>query len=92
MGKWIKTDGTEVEVAPKDTKTWCYSLKELQDMVNGSIEIVRLTKELIMVVNEEGAVNDLPINDKATAYACTFDVNSQFAFGNALVCRKGEVK
>tara|TARA_R110002074_G_scaffold185817_1_gene351206 strand:+ start:252 stop:497 length:246 start_codon:yes stop_codon:yes gene_type:complete len=77
--KWIKTDGTIKEVAiDKDN-----SLKQMQDAVGGYIELVRLTDDDIMVVNEEGLVFGLPINEHASKIA------GQSIVGNVLMC-KGE--
>ncbi len=42
------------------------SLKEMQEVVNGYIEFVYLPDNLIMVVNEEGKINRLPVNSNAT--------------------------
>ena len=50
--QWIKTDGTIEEVAlDKDN-----SLKQMQDAVGGYIELVRLTDDDVMIVNEEGLI------------------------------------
>ena len=42
------------------------SLKELQNVVNGYIEFVYLPNNMIMVVNEEGKMNSLPVNEYVT--------------------------
>jgi hypothetical protein len=77
--KWIKTDGTIEEVAvDKDN-----SLKQMQDAVGGYIELVRLTDDDIMVVNEEGLIFGLPVNEHASKIA------GQTIVGNVLMC-KGE--
>ena len=39
------------------------SLKEMQDIVGGYVEFVYLPDNLIMVVNEEGKMNNLPVNE-----------------------------
>lgn len=75
--QWIKTDGTIEEVAlDKDN-----SLKQMQDAVGGYIELVRLTDDDIMVVNEEGLVFGLPINEHASKLA------GQSIVGNVLICK-----
>lgn len=78
-----KTDGTKVYVSP-DAKT--YSLEELQRVVGGYIEIVRLTAEVMMIVNEEGKVNGLPVNENATKLLRTCLLTDDFIVGDALVC------
>ena len=52
MGLIVKTTGEKHKVSPKNGKD--YKLKELQDIVDGYIEIVYLQNNKIMVVNEEG--------------------------------------
>lgn len=85
MAKYIKTDGSIINVEPKNGKD--FSLKELQGFVGGCIEIVYLPNGDLMVVNEEGKMNDLPINMKATmAYGLDVIV------GNVLWCNKSQVK
>ncbi len=64
MAKLIKIDGTIKEVKPKNGKS--FSLKELQEFVGGLIEIVPLPSGKEIVVNEEGKLNGLETNEKAT--------------------------
>ena len=42
------------------------SLIELQEYVGGYIEIIRLTGDKILIVNEEGKIQGLPINKNAS--------------------------
>ena len=42
------------------------TLSEMQKIVNGYVEFVYLPENKIMVVNEEGKINSLPINFIAT--------------------------
>lgn len=42
------------------------NLKEMQDCVGGYIEFVYLPDNKILVVNEEGKLNNLPLNGLAT--------------------------
>lgn len=59
----IRGDGAWV--APGNGKK--FSLKELQGFVGGNIEIVRAKEEgMILVINEEGKINNLPVNPSAT--------------------------
>lgn len=84
MAKWIKTNGETIDVKPKNGTD--YSLEELQGFVGGYIEIVRIDDERLMVVNEEGKLNDLPINSIATYMA------RELIVGDVLVCKANEVK
>ena len=87
MGQHIKTDGTVAEVHPANGKK--FTLKELQEFVGGYIELVT-TREprRHMYVNEEGTLDGLPLNQKASELIhpmyCTVVV------GDVLVCEKGE--
>lgn len=65
MIKIIKTDSTEQEFKPADKKI---SLKEMQEIVGGYIEIVPLNNDKLFVCNEEGKIKGLPYNSKASEY------------------------
>jgi hypothetical protein len=78
-----------VEVKPKSGKT--FSLSELQDFVEGYIEIIDLRNGKIMVVNEEGKLKDLPFNHAATKIYAKVYSNRDIIVGNALVCKSDEV-
>lgn len=90
MASWIKSSGEKIEVEPKNGTD--FKLEELKGFVGGFIEIIRLRNGKLMVVNEEGKLNRLPINDNATLiweenYGCT-DV----IVGDVLVCKESEIK
>ncbi len=63
MPTLYKTNGEVTEVSPKGK---FFSLEELHGFVGGYIEYVRLPNGCVLVVNEEGLLEDLPINIKAT--------------------------
>ena len=80
-----KTNGAVIETSPKNGTN--YTLEELKEIVGGYIEIVRLNKNEIMVVNEDGKLNNLPYNDNATVlYRANFRNTTDFIVGDALVC------
>jgi hypothetical protein len=82
----IKADGQTIEVLPEG-KT--FSLKELQALVGGYIEMISLNNGTVMVLNEEGKLQDLPFNESATAMAhnCGSGIaTSDYLVGNVLVC------
>lgn len=60
-------DGTSKEVQPANGRD--FQLKELQDIVEGHIEIVPLKDGRIMVIDEEGKLKDYPRNAQATKLA-----------------------
>lgn len=84
MAKIIFTNGAEFEVAPKNGTD--FSLHELQGVVGGYIEIVSLSGDDVMVVNEEGRLTGLPHNTKASVIAMDYIV------GNVLVCSRDMVR
>ena len=87
MATLIKTNGEELNVSPKNEKD--FSLDELQKFVGGLIEVVRTKDNKIMVINEEGKVNELPINDKATDL---YRYNEfDFIVGDVLICNENEI-
>jgi len=92
--KLFKVSGEIEEVEPKNKRD--FKIDELQGFVEGYIEIVHLPNNRLMVVNEEGALNGLPMNIKATSEAYTIGVLHHFVggivFGNALICDSSQVK
>jgi hypothetical protein len=59
-----QANGEIIPVMPKDGKF--FTLKELQDIVKGYIEIVNLQDGRLMIVNEEGKLDGLKPNPEAT--------------------------
>ena len=92
MATIIKTDGTKISVCPKNGKD--FKLDELREIVKGYIEIIRLGSDRYMVINEEGKLENLPINDAATKEAinsCAIFAND-YIVGDVLVCGKKQIK
>lgn len=73
-------------VAPKNKKT--FSLKELQKMVDGPIEIVHLDGKVVLVVNEEGKFRKdfLPNLQASSIYRAFHPQAEDYIVGNALLC------
>ena len=90
MATWIKTDGTLETVKPINGKR--FSLAELQKFVGGYIQLVKTKKPVkYMYVNEEGTLENLPVNYKATDLIDSrFWVLPPGIRGNVIVCEKGE--
>ena len=63
FGSFIKANGETTHINPENGKN--FTLKELQKFVGGYIELIHF-EHTVMVVNEEGRLNNLPINEKAT--------------------------
>lgn len=68
MNVLINTDGTKTPITP-DGKS--FSLKQLQSMVGGYIERIRLPGDHkhIFLVNEEGVLKNMPENEVASEMA-----------------------
>ena len=85
-----KANGEVIETSPKNGTY--YTLEELKEIVGGYIEIVRLNKNEIMVVNEDGKLNNLPYNKKATGLLRLRTNTDDFIVGDALVCDKDRIR
>ncbi len=90
-----------VEVFPKNRKNFSY--KELQDFVRYEnermVEIVNLPNGELMVVNEEGKLIGLPVNELATdLWKEVYPIdeyplnNDELIVGNALLCPSNMIK
>jgi hypothetical protein len=80
----INADGTRRDIAPANGTD--YSLRELQAVVGGFIELVTLDDRWMMVVNEEGMLQDLQLNATASYLA------QRPIVGNVALVRQGSVK
>jgi len=81
MARLLKADGTEAVVKPTGEK---FSLKELQNLVGGLIEIVHARGQLL-IVDEEGLLKQKPYNSAASRFSGIHIV------GDAVICESGEV-
>lgn len=83
----MKANGEIKNIIPNDNKH--FSLEELQDYVNGHIEIVKLNglagmSGYILVINEEGKLNNLQFNEAATFVFHNGIIEDDFIVGDAL--------
>lgn len=69
-----------------------FSLSELQGYVGGYIEIVDLYDGRIMVVNENGLNDELPINPLATATFQELTHGNDIIVGSVVICDAEQVK
>jgi hypothetical protein len=87
MAKQIKADGTEIEVSPNGE---FFSLDELQGLVGGLIEVVRVPKfdgdRTTMLVNENGLSLGLRPNEAATKLYAETHTGSALIVGNVVIC------
>ena len=82
--KIIYTDKEEEDYTPKNGRT--FILEEMQKIVGGYIEIIRLNDGRIIIVNEEGLLQGLPVNIEATNILRRDHSTTQYIVGNAIVC------
>ena len=86
----VKTDGTAQLVPCDASKT--LSLDKLQELVGGYIEIVRASRiaPLVMIINEEGRLLNLPLNQNATAWQSAIHGCQQIVGDVVVMCQSGE--
>ena len=82
---YIKANGEKTEVTPHNGVN--FSLKELQTFVGGYIEMLLTNDQQTMVVNEEGRLNNLPVNHEASGMVTCGPI-----VGNVLVCDWSMIK
>lgn len=96
MSQILYADGREEEVQPANGSS--FSLAEMQNIVGGLIEIVRLsdkvgTEEMILVINEEGKLQADPmLNAKATQLFLIDRAWPDTIVGDVLFCPSSQVK
>jgi hypothetical protein len=91
MAQWIKADGTMQEVKPQNGTD--FKLQELYEYTNGGpIEVVHPVGgpyDRMCVLNEEGKLRDLPVNQLATIF---YNHPDDVIVGDVLICDDGEVQ
>lgn len=88
MATLYSIDGMQKEVKPKVEKG--FSLEELQSYVEGNIECVELPDGMVLVVNEEGKLKNLPVNRLATQEWEKYFGATDIIVGNALICNPND--
>ena len=82
--KIIYTDKEAEDYTPKNGKT--FELDELQGIVDGNFEIVRLKDGRIIVIDEEGKSKDKAVNIPATNIMRRDHYTTDYIVGTAIVC------
>lgn len=86
----LKPNGERIDVVPRareeNLNPETFSLTEMQDIVGGYIEVVRLTDEVFMVVDEEGKLKHYDYNPKATEMYQKCFGTWDYIVGTVLVC------
>lgn len=83
MAQILKTTG-EIETIIIDKSQ---RLIQLQNIVGGFIEIIKLKSNKYMIINEEGKLLNLPVNRLASSI-----YKQDIIVGNALICDKDEIE
>jgi hypothetical protein len=78
-----KSDGEIVPVLPKNGIS--FTLKELSGFVNGFIQVISLKDGRLMILNEEGKLDSLAVNNTATNLAKDILFNGDYIVGDVLV-------
>lgn len=92
MARIIKTNGEIIPVDPKNGTD--FQLEEMQEIVGGYIQLFYLMNDEgeVIVMNEEGKFEGLPVNDKATELAESLLYDGDFIVGDVLVCTNKQIR
>lgn len=90
MAKIYKANGEVLDIEPKNGRD--FQLEELQAIVGGLIQIIEISDTEIMVINEEGKLENLPLNEQATAIYQKQVYEGDFIVGDVLICKDEEVR
>jgi len=81
-GILILADGGIKEIVFKGLQV---TLEEMQKCVGGYVEFVYLEDDLVLVVNEEGLINNLPHNEMATEILLSLGGKANYIVGDTLL-------
>lgn len=90
MATILYTTGEKKEVHPVNSQY--FSLKELQAVVGGYIENLRIDDNRIMVLNEDGKSMHLPYNSQATLLVSSILLNWDYIVGDVIICEDKELE
>ena len=88
--KIIYTDKEAEDYTPKNGKT--FELDEMQGIVGGYIEIINLKDGRMMIVDEEGKLNNKAVNIPATNILRHDRYTTDYIVGTAIVCDADMIK
>ncbi len=80
-----QANGEIIPITPKNNVS--FTLKEMQDIVGGYIELIYLKDGRLMIVNEEGKMNELKPNPEASKL-----IMYDYIVGDVLVTPENFVK
>lgn len=81
----LHSDGSKTAVHPHENGK--FSLEQLQKYVGGYIEVINLTEDRVLIVNEDGKFAGHPFNEQATqlAHQCNAIFVRDFIVGDAVL-------
>tara|TARA_R110001606_G_scaffold397937_1_gene575776 strand:+ start:2206 stop:2481 length:276 start_codon:yes stop_codon:yes gene_type:complete len=90
MAKLFKLGSVEaIDVKPENGST--FTLQELYKIVDCSMVEFLYIDGYIMIIDEEGKLNNKSVNDVATYHYRKHSKNHDYVVGNALVCDRSEI-
>jgi hypothetical protein len=91
MATIYKASGEQTNIAPKNRKF--FELKELQHIVGGYIQNVYLNDGTILILNEDGKLEQLSLNTRATEiFRKSFPDSPDYIVGDALITESKFIK
>lgn len=84
LAKIIYTDKENEDYTPKNGKT--FGLTEMQEIIGGYIEPIRLNDGRMIIVDEEGKSKDKAVNIPATNILRRDHFTTDYIVGTAIVC------
>lgn len=82
-------DSDKIDVKPENGKT--FKLKELYKIIDCTMVEFIYIDNYIMIIDEEGKLNNKPVNDVATYYFRKHKKIHDIIVGNALICNRDEI-
>jgi hypothetical protein len=89
MATVLHVDGTRTTVVPQTPPS--FTLQEMQALVGGYLEVVALGRGRFLLLNEEGKLQGLPYNARATERARRFLFAGDYIAGTAVVVTEQEL-
>tara|TARA_R110000824_G_scaffold64288_3_gene168095 strand:+ start:369 stop:707 length:339 start_codon:yes stop_codon:yes gene_type:complete len=87
----ITADNHVLEAPEPKREGKYYTLKQMQEIVGGYIEMITLADGRHMILDEEGKLKSKPVNLIATTLAESVLGGSDYICGDVLVCEDGRV-
>ena len=85
MATIIKINGETENIEPENGKI--FTLKELQQVVNGLIEIVYLNEDKLMIVDEEGLLKSNPMINREAS-----NIANQPIVGQVIIINRDQIE